>query len=166
MLLKALYGREYWETHQVNRRLTLKQLEASEIGHLEREEECLQRANRYLFTDTNALTTWQFARDYHSTATPGLHHLADRCAARYDLVFLCDVDIPYADTWDRSGEVHRQVFQKRMLSDLLMRKIPFFTVRGDLKTRIGYVKQILQRFQKYQNLATCWQLADDKLSEY
>jgi HTH-type transcriptional repressor of NAD biosynthesis genes len=160
------YGREYWETHQVNRRLTLEQLEAIAIGHLEREEDYLSQANRYLFTDTNALTTLQFARDYHGTATAGLHQLADRCAARYDLVFLCDTDIPYADTWDRSGEVQRQVFQKRMISDLLIRKTPFFTVRGDLKTRIGYVKQILQRFQKYQNLATCWYLADDELSEY
>ncbi|WP_204140833.1 AAA family ATPase [Halomicronema sp. CCY15110] len=160
------YGREYWETHQVDRRLTLGQLEAIAIGHLEREEDLLSRANRYLFTDTNALTTWHFARDYHGTATPRLQHLADRCAARYDLVFLCDTDIPYADTWDRSGAAHREVFQKQMVSDLRIRKIPFFPVQGDLKTRIGYVKQILQRFQKYQTLAACWRLDDDEPTEH
>lgn len=160
------YGREYWETHQVERRLTLEQLEAIAIGHLEREEECLSQANRYLFTDTNALTTLQFALDYHGTATSGLHQWADRCAARYDLTFLCDTDIPYADTWDRSGAGHREVFQKQIISDLQIRKIPFFPVRGNLKTRIGCVKQILQRFQKYQNLATCWDWADDELAEH
>jgi HTH-type transcriptional repressor of NAD biosynthesis genes len=51
------YGREYWETHQVDRRLSLPQLEEIATGHLERENELLGKANRYLFTDTNALTT-------------------------------------------------------------------------------------------------------------
>ncbi len=160
------YGREYWERHQVNRRLTLEQLEAIAIGHRDREEGCLNQANGYLFTDTNALTTLQFALDYHGTGTAMLHQLADRCAARYDLVFLCETDIPYDDTWDRSGASHREVFQKRIVSDLLMRKIPFFPVRGDLETRIGYVQQILRRFQKYQNLATGCHWADDTLSEH
>src|SRR5690606_10131203 len=45
------YGREYWEQHHVNRRLTLAQLEEIAVGHLEREEDLLLRAERYLFTD-------------------------------------------------------------------------------------------------------------------
>jgi HTH-type transcriptional repressor of NAD biosynthesis genes len=151
------YGREYWETHQVNRRLSLEQLEEIATGHLDREDELLVKANRYLFTDTNALTTHRFSLYYHGAASPHLAHLADRCAARYDLVFLCDTDIPYDDTWDRSGEGNREVFQKQIISDLLVRKIPFFTVRGSLKARIGYVQQILARFKKYQNLLSSFQ---------
>jgi len=146
------YGREYWETHQVNRRLSLEQLEEIAVGHLEREEAHLSQANRYLFTDTNALTTYRFSIYYHGTATPHLAELANRCSARYDLVFLCEADIPYNDTWDRSGEGNRAVFQKQIISDLLVRRIPFFRVRGDLQSRISYVERVLAQFQKYHNL--------------
>jgi HTH-type transcriptional regulator, transcriptional repressor of NAD biosynthesis genes len=145
------YGREYWDEHQVDRRLSLLQLEELAERHLQREEELLSQANRFLFTDTNALTTLVFARYYHDAATPRLEDLADRASARYDLVFVCDDDIPYYDTWDRSGETNRRVFQKQVIADLLVRKIPFFTLRGDLETRIEHAKTIIDRFQKFTN---------------
>lgn len=146
------YGREYWEQHQVGRRLAPGQLVEIAEGHLEREERLLAQANRYLFTDTNATTTYQFALAYHGTADPRLAALADRCASRYDLVFLCDTDIPYDDTWDRSGEVDRQIFQRRVLADLHMRRQPYFPLRGDLATRIRSVAAVLARHHKYANL--------------
>jgi HTH-type transcriptional regulator, transcriptional repressor of NAD biosynthesis genes len=146
------YGREYWERHQIGRRLAPEQLVEIAEGHLEREEQLLGEANRYLFTDTNATTTYQFALAYHGAADPRLAALADRCASRYDLVFLCDTDIPYSDTWDRSGEVDRQIFQRRVLADLHMRKQPFFLLRGDVATRIRSVAAILERHHKYANL--------------
>ena len=59
------YGREYWDLHNIHRRLTLPQLEEIAVGHLLREEEFLLRANRVLFTDTNALTTRLFSRYYN-----------------------------------------------------------------------------------------------------
>ena len=55
------YGREYWEEHQVNRRLSPEQLGEIAERHLEREERLLHQANRYLFTDTNAITTYIFS---------------------------------------------------------------------------------------------------------
>ena len=62
------YGREYWEQHQIDRRLSLGQLVEIAEGHLEREEKLLDEANRFLFTDTNALTTYVFSLYYHRTA--------------------------------------------------------------------------------------------------
>lgn len=147
------YGREYWEKHQVNRRLTLGQLVEIADGHLQREEALLYDANRYLFTDTNAITTCMFSLAYHGTAPPKLKDLANQAASRYDLFFLCDADIPYDDTWDRSGDVDRQVFQKQICADLLQRKIPFITLRGNLAARVNTVKKILAKFQKYSSLA-------------
>lgn len=146
------YGREYWEQHQVDRRLTLDQLVEIAEGHLEREERLLLEADRYLFADTSALTTALFSRAYHGAVAPRLAALADQAAARYDIVFVCDTDIPYDDTWDRSGEASRQVFQKQVLADLVTRKIPFFTLRGSLDQRARAVGQVLGRHQKYQNL--------------
>jgi NadR type nicotinamide-nucleotide adenylyltransferase len=147
------YGRDYWEKHQVNRRLTPNQLFEIAQGHLEREETLLYQANRILFTDTNAITTCMFAQAYHGTAQPQLVDLARQASTRYDLFFLCDVDIPYDDTWDRSGDVDRLVFQKQIYADLLQRKIPFITLRGSLDERVKTVEKILAKFQKYSSLA-------------
>lgn len=93
------YGREYWERHQVNRRLTPQQLVEIAEGHLEQEDTLLLDANRHLFTDTNALTTRLFALAYHGRAEPRLEELATLVERRYDLVAVCDVDFPYVDTW-------------------------------------------------------------------
>jgi NadR type nicotinamide-nucleotide adenylyltransferase len=146
------YGREYWERHQVNRRLSLAQLEELAEGHLEREEELLRRANRFLFTDTNALTTYMFSLSYHSSATRRLKDLADQAVSRYDLVFVCDTDIAYDDTWDRSGDVSRKVFQKQIVADLLVRKCPFVILRGSPEARLRHAKRILDRYRKYTNI--------------
>ncbi|MFM7615708.1 MAG: AAA family ATPase, partial [Synechococcales cyanobacterium] len=59
------YGREYWEKHHVDCRLSLEQLVDIAEGHLERENQLLYQANQYLFTDTNAITTYLFALAYH-----------------------------------------------------------------------------------------------------
>jgi HTH-type transcriptional regulator, transcriptional repressor of NAD biosynthesis genes len=146
------YGREYWEKHQVNRRLKPEQLLEIARGHLEREEALLTEANRYLFVDTNAITTYMFSLDYHGFALHELEELARQVQSRYDLVFLCANDIPYDDTWDRSGELKRAVFQKRIIADLKERRIPYIELRGSLQERIATVDRVLKRFHKYDSL--------------
>lgn len=146
------YGREYWQQHQLERRLTPTQLVEIAEGHLVREEQFLTKANRYLFTDTNAITTFMFALDYHGYAEPRLQQLANNAVSRYDLVFLCDTDIPYDDTWDRSGDVQRQIFQKRIVADLLARKVPSITLLGTLEERVAMVMSVLTRYTKYRSL--------------
>ena len=147
------YGREYWEKHQVERRLSLEQLVGIAEGHLEREEQLLYQADRYLFTDTNAIATFMFSQSYHRTALSRLTELAKAASLRYDLVFLCDTDIPYHDTWDRSGNVNRMTFQKQIVADLLARRIPFFLLSGNLEERIYRVKKVLGKYQKYKSLS-------------
>jgi NadR type nicotinamide-nucleotide adenylyltransferase len=149
------YGREYWEKHQVDRRLSLQQLEEIAEGHLEREDRLVQDARDVLFIDTNAITTYMFSYYYHGTATARLTQLAMDAASRYDLVFVCETDIPYDDTWDRSGEVQRTVFQKQIMADLRQRKIPYFLLRGTLEERAERVNKILERFRKFGNLGEC-----------
>lgn len=147
------YGREYWEKHQIERRLTPQQLVDIAEGHLERESKLLFTADHYLFVDTNALTTYMFAQSYHGSVLPRLSHLALAAASSYDLVFLCSTDIPYDDTWDRSGDVSRHIFQKQIIDDLKVRRIPFFTLRGTPSKRIKYVQEILSIFNKYDSIA-------------
>ncbi len=105
------YGRNYWLQHQVDRRLTPKQL--LHIAHTQNkwEDQATFEANKYLFCDTSAFTTWHFALHYHQAALPELEQLAKACWQRYHLVVLCDDDIPYDDTWERSGDANRHEFQ-------------------------------------------------------
>lgn len=145
------YGREYWTQHQVDRRISFEAFDEIAIGHLEREEVALLQANRYLFVDTNAITTYMYAKDYHGKAPQLLTQLALENAQRYDLFFLCDVDIPYDDTWDRSGDQKRQVFQKQIIADLHERRIPYITLRGTLSERMDQVAKVLADFVKFDN---------------
>lgn len=145
------YGRDYWTEHQVNRRIGLEAFEEIALGHIEREEQALLRANRYLFVDTNAITTYMFALDYHGRAPELLTRIALENAQRYDLFFLCDDDIPYDDTWDRSGDQKRHVFHKQIIADLKERRIPFITLRGSLEERMRKVDEVLAGFKPYSN---------------
>lgn len=147
----AEYGREYWAQHQVDRRISFEAFDEIAIGHWEREEIALLQANRYLFVDTNAITTYMYAKDYHGKAPQLLTQMALENAQRYDLFFLCDVDIPYDDTWDRSGDQKRQVFQKQIIADLHERRIPYITLQGTLSERMEQVAAVLVNFVKFDN---------------
>ncbi len=145
------YGRAYWARHQVGRRLTAAQLVELAEQHLAQEEACLAQANRVLFCDTNALTTYTWSLYYHGRASPRLTELAQACAQRYDLTFLCDTDVPFEHSWDRSGAPARETLQRCTVSELHGRKIPYFTLRGPLAERLATARAVLARFAKYGN---------------
>ncbi len=138
------YGREYWAEHQINRRIGLKEFITIAKTHIAREDMLLQEANKYFFVDTNAITTYMFSLDYHGKALPEMTRLAQQCQSRYDLFFLCEDDIPYDDTWDRSGEQKRGVFHQQIIADLEKRKIPFIRLKGSLAQRMATVKKYLK----------------------
>ena len=145
------YGRTYWDAHQVDRRLSPEAFNEIAIKHIEREEEAFCAANRYCFVDTNAITTYMFALDYHGAASALVARLAMECASRYDLFFLCEDDIPYDDTWDRSGDQKRHIFQKQIIADLKERRIPYIPLKGSLETRMACVAGVLHKFQPFSN---------------
>lgn len=137
------YGHTFWHEHQVNRRLSPEQLVQIARTHIEMENELVINSNKYLFVDTSALITYHFALDYHGAALPELHDLADFSEKRYNHVFLCADDIPYDDTWDRSGEVHRSRFQRVLIDDLRRREIIYTELRGDVESRINMVLRVI-----------------------
>jgi NadR type nicotinamide-nucleotide adenylyltransferase len=147
------YGGEYWLQNHVGRRITLEQFEEIAPEHNRREDALVALSRRYLFCDTSPITTYMFAKDYHGCAGPVLTKLAREAEKRYDLFFLCDTDIPYADTWDRSGDQKRQWFQRQIVGDLAERRTPYFVLQGDLESRIGQVGNVLKQFRKFGNIA-------------
>lgn len=146
------YGREYWEKNEIKRRLEPWQLTKIAEEHILRENEKLLEADQFLFTDTNAITTFMFAKSYHGSAEEKLSYLAEQCIKRYDFFFLCEDDIPYEDSWDRSGEVNRLIFQRQIKSDLLQRGIPFISLSGPLDERINKVDYILRSYKKWSGI--------------
>jgi NadR type nicotinamide-nucleotide adenylyltransferase len=138
------YGREYWEAHQVERRLTLGQLVELAEGHLEREDARIMDANRVLFIDPDATTTQMFSQYYHQASDPRLEALAAGARERYDVFFLCEDDIPYDATWDRSGDMQRREFQEAIRADLVARGIPFTSLRGSIEARLATVGEVLR----------------------
>lgn len=142
-------GKEYWMQHQIDRRLTQNQLLEIAQLHLEEEDKKLSQAKRYLFTDTNAITTYMFALDYYGVVEFGLTELAKTAEKRYDHFFLCDIDIPYEDTWERSGKVYRSRFQQMIMEDLQSRALPFTLLSGSLEERFAKVLSSLNDSNSY-----------------
>jgi len=138
------YGREYWEKHQANRRLPIEDLVTIAEEHRRIEDELVPDANRFLFVDTEALTTRVFSMYYHGRALPRLERLADESAHRYQFFFLCDADFPYVDTPDRSGVVVQQLFQASIREELVRRAIPFITLRGSVEERMQTVSRVIR----------------------
>lgn len=148
------YGAEFWLAHQIDRRITLDQFETIAPEHNRREDALVLESRKYLFCDTCPITTYMFAKDYHGKAGPLLTHLAEQAKARYDLFILCETDIPYADTWDRSGDVKRHRFQQQIIADLAERGLQYFRVSGTLEARVAQVDEILSGFSKYSGVNT------------
>lgn len=146
------YGREYWEQNQVDRRLRPDELLHIAERQLELEAQQLSQANQYLFSDTNALVTEVFCRHYHAKVPERLRALSRQTGSHYDIVFLCDDDIPFDDTWDRSGIGQRTAFQRQIIQALQGYRIPYITLSGDLPERIAKVEAVLSRYYKYSNL--------------
>lgn len=139
----AEFGRDYWQKHHVNRRLTQEQLIHIAIGQRDWEDQAAQRANQFLFIDTEAIVTRQYALDYYGESTPILDDYAQQSESRYDHFFLCATDIPYEDNHARSGAVHRETFQKRLIVDLSQRGIKYTELRGSLQQRIQQVEAVI-----------------------
>lgn len=143
------YGREYWEEHQVDNRLTLDDLLVIAETHIQKEDAFVLASNQYLFSDTNAITTYLFSLDYHGKALKKLEDLAKKAETRHDVIFVCDTDIPYDDTWDRSGDVKRKEFQQRILDDLKLRNLNYHILQGSIEERVLKVEQTLKNYNKY-----------------
>ena len=137
------YGRTYWEENQVDRRLTSAQLVEIAEGHRQREDAAAEQANRYLFVDTDASTTRIFCRHYTGAVPAQLDAYVEACKARYAHVFLCGDDIPYDDTWDRSGEGNRADFQRQIVEDLEARGVEYVLLCGSVQERVDAVRAAL-----------------------
>jgi len=139
------FVREYGRDHYAERDGVLDLDDYVTIAHHHRELEdaAAMTANRYLFVDTNAITTMFFSHYYNRGSLPELRQLADACIDRYSHVFVCDDDIPFEQDGWRDNEVWRGRMQGMVLHDLDVRGISYDVVSGGLDARVEQVKAVL-----------------------
>ncbi len=135
------YGRHVWE--QQGGRLELDDYVHIARRHRELEDEARRRANRYVFVDTNALTTMLLCFAYEGDALPELADLARAAEQRYAYVILCDDDIPFEQDGWRDDAVWRSRVQGMVKFDLAVRGIESTTVTGSVEERVGQVRSLL-----------------------
>jgi NadR type nicotinamide-nucleotide adenylyltransferase len=135
-------GREIWQ--EKNGQLELS--DYVDIAHRHRalEDKLILESKRFLFVDTNAITTMFLGYAYEGDGLPELTQLARDAQNRYPHVFLCDVDIPFEQDGWRDNDFWRRRAQGLIKYDLAVRGVPYTLVSGDLETRVAQVKAILE----------------------
>ena len=116
------------------------------VRHRAAEDAAMPEARRWLFVDTNALTTLLLGVQFRQVGDPPPDELlrcADDCRARYAYTFVCADDIPYEEQDARENEAWRGRIQRLVLHDLEARDIPYTIVRGSVEARAAQVRRVL-----------------------
>lgn len=137
------YGRTYYEEHGGVIDLGGYVKIATHHQWLEERAKRDPMVNRWVFVDTNAITTQMFSYLYERAALPELKQLADGCVSRYKHWFVCDDDIPFEQDGWRDCELARSRVQGLILQDLDRRGINYTVLRGSLAQRVKRVEEVL-----------------------
>lgn len=135
------YGREVWM--QKNGMLELSDYLDIAVHHRELEEAAILKSNRFLFVDTDAITTMFWCYAYEGAGLPELTNLARAAETRYDHVFVCNDDIPFVQDGWRDDAIWRSRQQSLIVYDLTVRGVPYTLVSGSLEERLAQVAAVL-----------------------
>ncbi len=135
------YGRTLWEERGGDVPLADYVLIAER--HRALEDAAAGRARRFVFCDTNATTTQQYAFFFHGACPARVQALAAECRARYAHTVVCAPDIPFdADGFRADADVRRYM-DGAICNDLTLRGIPYTVVGGPLAARVAAVCRII-----------------------
>ena len=104
----------------------------------ERVKEKLKTANRFLFCDTDLITTQIYSKKYLGVVPEVLFELEREI--HYDKYFLFDIDVPWVADGLRDLNHQREEMLKIFEEELTKRKIQFVRVKGDWKEREKIIK--------------------------
>jgi HTH-type transcriptional repressor of NAD biosynthesis genes len=107
----------------------------------ERVKEKIKTANKFLFCDTDLITTQIYCRHYLKTVPDILYELEKEI--KYDQYFLFDIDVPWvADGLRDLGDQRKKMFDVFKF-ELEKRSLDFTVVTGDWTAREAFVKMSL-----------------------
>lgn len=112
-------------------------------AHYQRIIEQLPKANKFLFCDTDAITTQIYSKHYLNTIPDELYDLEERI--QYDHYFLFDIDVPWISDGLRDLPHLREGMFHLFRDALDNRKINYTLVRGTWKEREDIVAQWLDQ---------------------
>ena len=138
-------GRYIWEDKQGQ--LTASDYVDIALRHRAAEDEQTPYARRYLFVDTNALTTLLLGLEFGQVTQPvppALLRCADECRERYAYTFVCAADIPYEEQPAREVEAWRGRIHALVLKDLEARGISYTLVQGSVEERAMQVRRVIE----------------------
>jgi len=134
-------GRRLWE--EAGGALPLEDYVRICREHVALEDRAALEATRFVFVDTNAITTQQYAFFFFGECPDEVRAYADRCRERYTHVFVCEPDIPFEQDGTR---VHPQVQRYQdgaIRNDLAIRGISYGVVGGTLEQRVAGVRRAI-----------------------
>jgi NadR type nicotinamide-nucleotide adenylyltransferase len=136
-------GRFVWE--QKRGALSAQDYVDIAVRHRAAEDAAQMHANRFLFVDTNAITTMLLGFCYRQldVAPRQLRAFADECKERYAYTFVCADDIDFEQDGWRDGSSWRERVQGMVLYDLAVRGIEYRVVHGSLAARVEAVSRVL-----------------------
>ncbi|HKX85851.1 MAG TPA: DUF4301 family protein [Flavobacterium sp.] len=116
------------------------------IGQTQLENKALEKANRFLFCDTNSLVTKVFSDIYYNHCTDELEEAAR--LHEYDLFFLTDIDVPWEDDGLRDSQEYRDnsfvLFEKALIDY----QKPYILISGNQQERLEKAIQIVSDLEK------------------
>lgn len=113
-------------------------------AHLARIEEKTKTANKFLFCDTDAITTQIYCNHYLHTVPPVLYELEKK--VHFDAYFLFDIDVPWVtDNLRDLGHLRKEMFSV-FKAELENRSMPFTFVQGNWGQRLEIIQQNLAKF--------------------
>jgi nicotinamide riboside kinase len=107
--------------------------------HVALEEAARLRARRFVFVDTHAITTQQYAFFFFGQCPPEVQAYADRCRARYAHTIVCAPDFAFHQDGHRVHPQVQQYMDGAIRNDLTIRSIPYTVVGGSVEARVEQV---------------------------
>ena len=119
-------------------------------GQMRSEEDAARACNKWLFCDTDVVTTTIYARHFYGDCASWVQRLADERIGRYDLILFCDIDLPWQSDPQRdvrhAQDEFRRYFRDLFLAELLSRRLNFHVVRGQGAARLRNAIEIVEKF--------------------
>jgi HTH-type transcriptional regulator, transcriptional repressor of NAD biosynthesis genes len=142
---RTVHVPEYGRVHYEERGGVLDLDDYVEIAQRHRalEDEAALHANRWLFVDTNAITTMFFSHYYNRDSVRELRALASECNSRYRHTVVCHDDIDFEQDGWRDNAVWRARMHGMVLQNLAVRGIEHATVFGPLPQRLTQLAEVL-----------------------
>lgn len=107
----------------------------------DRVKEKLRTADKFLFCDTDLITTQIYSKKYLGVVPEILFELEQEI--RYNKYFLFDIDVPWVADGLRDLNNQRGEMFKMFEEELMKRKIQFVRVKGDWNEREKIIKREL-----------------------